>query len=380
MLVRESSVTALVLLSAVTLNAGQALGQVEYPESLDPSVVLLADRTAQPLFVRIHRAVESQMTDLDIGLEIHWADEHPTTQESQVELIEQIGQTSWAVFLFVPDAPVRLFLSFNGAVYVRNLAGMDSGSNDEILALIIREVVRGLLSRTENQEGFLAGTSGWEQLEAHDEDDVPPAEIVVGTQDDVSAPPDPIAPPLTPTEPSERRRDVLFLQLGYGFMLWGPESPIAHAIPAWIQWNTSIGIFVRGGYQFVIPATVDTEEISTTFVRNQVRFDLGYRYRYRRLLLDASFDVLLDIVTTKTTVVDPLVGEGDPLFFEVALGATLRVGVVVLPRLSLWTGLGFDAYLGDYRYVIDTVNGPRPFAEPWRVRFRFHIGISIALI
>jgi hypothetical protein len=324
------------------------------------AVVMIAERRSEAETAPVLRAVQSQLSDLAVALQLVWVDELPAAMPDQIVAAEQIARGSHAVAVFWCDlrAADRIYLYFaapkGGRVLVRELSGAGEGGLAEALAIIVRSSV----------EAVLAG-----------------GEIGV-----VVAPPPPEAKPEDegvtapkPPPPSGPGR-VLALTVGYGMDVLSGQRPAVHAVVLGLEVRLAGPLSVEFGYLFSFPFTQEESQVELTLRRHPAWLGLRGAWLTGDVARSASLWLQMDVVTEEVRALSPAVeveAEGTEVLFS--LVPLLRAGYVFADRFELFVAAGADIPFRRVRYVVGSPTGPLEIFATWPVRPRLMVGLCVGL-
>lgn len=324
------------------------------------TVVMIAERREQRQAETVVRAVQGQLSDLSVVLQVVWVDELPAGMPAQIAEAEQTARGTDAVAVFWCDlrAADRIYLYFaapsGGRVLVRELSGAEEGGLAEALAIIVRSSVEAVLA---------GGEIG----------------VVVAPMAAVEERPRAEQPPEQPQEPPGPGR-VLAMTVAYNLDVLCEQRPAVHAVAVGLEVRLGGPLSVEAGYFFSFPFTERAHGIDLTLQRHPVWLGLRAAWLTGDVALSASLAAQIDVVTEEVRSLSAAVetdGEGTEVLFSLA--PLLRAGYVFAGRVELFLAAGVDVPLRRARYVVGSPSGPLEILDTWPVRPRVLAGVTAGL-
>ena len=354
---RDVPIVALAAFAAVMTVCGAAFSEPEAAKDESGVVVMLAERRDTAAAEVVIRAVQAQLSDVSVALQVIWVDALAPDLPSQIAKAEEVARGSAAVAVIWCDLARadRIYLYFaapsGGRVLVRELAGSGTGGMAEALAIIVRSSVEAVLA------GGEIGTV------------VPPKPKEEER--------DRRLPPAVAKAKDEGRLDVT---AAYELDVVSNSNPVVHAAAVALSLRLGDHFSLGVGYALSGLLEAETDGASLKLRRHPVWMggSVFGRAGRARLGLDLAFQ--LDFVTERTRAtaagVVPAKGGRE---LEPSIVPLFRIAVTVIPHLELFVAAGADIALHRTRYLVDTPDGPVELLTTWPVRPRVIAGLEAAL-
>jgi len=351
--------TATAGLAAAIAVCGPALAEGgDGAGSAEANVVMIAERQAETETGAVVRAVQAQLSDLAVALQVVWVDELPPAVPDQIAEAEQTAHGQRAIAVFWCDLRLadRIYLYFaapsGGRMLVRELSGAGQGGLAEALAIIVRSSV----------EAVLAGGRVGEIV----------APVATTEQPAIAErPPEP--PPPGPGR-------VLALTVGYGMDVLCEQRPAVHALVLGLEARLTGPLSVEFGYLLSFPFTERAHGVELTLRRHPAWLGLRAAWLTGDVSLSASLWLQMDVVTEEVRAATAAVavqGEGTEVLFSLA--PLLRAGYLFADRFELFVAAGADLPFRRARYVVGSPSGPLEILDTWPVRPRLLVGLAVGL-
>jgi hypothetical protein len=356
-----ANVVPMLIAASLVLAVGRSARAEDSGERPGPgsSVVMLAERHVAGDTGAVIRAVQGQLSDLSVALQVVWTDALAGVLPDQIARAEEIarGGDTLAVFWCDLAQPDRIYLYFaapsGGRVLVRELSGAAGGGLAEALALIVRSSVEAVIAGGEI--GVVVAP--------------PPREAETER-----------APPAPPAVPPPGPGRVLALQVAYDLDVLSTQQPAAHALALGLELRVGGPLSVELGYLFALPVAQEAHGVELTLRRHPGWAGLRAAWLTGQVSLSASVWLQLDVVTERVRALRPgVAADGDGTEVIPSLAPILRAGYLFSDRFELFLAGGADVPLRRVRYVIGTPSGPLELLDTWPVRPRVMAGLSVGL-
>ncbi|MFO8072453.1 MAG: hypothetical protein R6V85_11320 [Polyangia bacterium] len=363
----RAAAASLAALAAV-LWAGIALGD-ETDEPLRVVMLLDADRTevARP----VTRAVEAQLSDLDVELVIEELEALPEQLPGQVREAEAVLERSGAlaVLWFDFTGPSEVYLHISGPesdrVLVRRLepAAGEVGLAEE-LAIIVRATVEALLS------GGRIGVAV-EELAPR-----PPLRTESGPPPPF--PPDRPEPRLEP-EPSAASR--LALLVGYALHMRSSDHLAVHGLAIGLEARVRGPLFLSAGYRAFSPIETRGELADVRVARHPAQLGMALAFDLGRLRLGAGVEMQLDYLTEEVSnLADGMRRAGDLDDLELALLPRAELLFRLAERLAIRAAAGAELPLNPRHFTAKRAGRTEVLVDTWSARPLLELGIAAFLL
>jgi len=309
------------------------------------------------------RAVQSQLSDLDVSFRLSPVERLPDGLRGQIALAEQLAAESSALAVFWCDLADReqVFLYLRGVeadrILVRRLEEPDVGGMAEALAIIVRASIGELL------RGGRVGIAVAEAVAA--EEPVP-----------APAPVEPAEQPPAPVEGEPAPRVLRIAnRIGYVFETYSGEQPATHGLGLGVGIRVHPNIWLLAGY--TIAATIrggggEGDAAAIRLARHPIHLGLGGFLEAGAFELGGSVAAVVDYVTFEVRELregmDAVEDNDDVL---VSLLPALEARLWLFSRLQAVLAVGAEIPLRAAHYVARTLDGGQEVlldawpAQPW---------------
>jgi hypothetical protein len=346
---RWSSRTRAIFSAAICLAASGAPVAVRAEEPVR-TVVVIAQRDADPITERALDAIGAGLTDLPIALAAERVDGWDDAIANRVARAREVASRTHAIAVVWLDlsAPQHVFLFISdpagGRILVRNVSDetQDIENQLETLSLIVRSSVKGLLAGGE-----------------------------IGVQ---------LPPPPPPKQP-EPDHERLGVSLGYALQLYAPTDPVVHG--ARIELNAALArwLYVFAAYRLDIPVKSDSHGLDVELWLHPLELGLFGRMRFAKWSLDAGLFAVVDIVTfdvaSSSASVEATAPDPEATF---GISPFLRIARRLSSSVALYFSVGMDVVAYNNRYVVESTGGASAVVTPWRLRPMFELGARFTLL
>jgi len=353
---RDVTIVALAAMAGALAVCGAVRAEPEAPPNEGGVVVMIAERNDTVAAEVVVRAVQAQLSDVSVALQVIWVDALAPDLPSQIAKAEETAKGSAAVAVIWCDLARadRIYLYFaapsGGRVLVRELAGSGTGMA-EALAIIVRSSVEAVLA------GGEIGTVVSPKPKEEESDKRPP-----------------------PAVAKVKDEGRLAVTTAYELDVMSTENPAVHA--AAVALSIRVGDHISLGVGYVISGLVEAEAGGAFLKLRRHPVWMGGSVFWRagrvRVGLDLAFqfDVVTENVRATAAGVVPANGGHE---VEPSIVPMLRVAVTVIPHLELFVAAGADIALHRTRYMVDTPSGPVELLPTWPARPRIIAGLEVAL-
>jgi hypothetical protein len=316
-------------------------------------LVLVASREDPAPGVKLAEALRAQLSDLDVTLDVAWADQASPTLEGQLATYPglSVGVDAVAVCWSSPTAAGEQIVHIADGSWQRLLArrvpAEDAGGQAAAAALIIRSAVEILLA---------GGTIGVAAPEAQ----TPP----------------PRAPQPAASGPAPSIARIGF-EIGYAFAARSAEAPAVHGIAIDAVLSPFAHLSIFAGYTVWFPVTIEGRVAELTVHRHPVHAGAAWGFAWGRISFGPRAAAVFDSTTTETSVprgADAYVRPTRDLIVSADVALELRIRLV--DRLALVLAVGADLVLNRSRYVYHGADGPEVVEEPFVAQPRAGLGLA----
>lgn len=338
------------------------------PRATVPSVTMIvATGDQDEVSKQVVRAVQGQLSDLDVTFRLSPVERLPGTLREQIALSEQLAGEPGALAVFWCDLenPEQVFLYLRGTegdrILVRKLEEPDTGGMSEALAIIVRASVGELL------RGGRVGVAVAEVVAA--EPPPPPALI------------EPVEEPPTPGAPPPRPRVVRVMhRVGYVFETYSAEQPATHGLGLGLGIRLHPNIWIDAGYTLAGTLRKVGETAEIRLRRHPIRLGLGVAFPVWIFEIGASVAGVLDYVSFEVRGLKKgmaAVEDRDDVLFSVlpAFEARMRF----FPRLHLMLALGVEIPIRAAHYVAQSEQVEEVLLDAWPAQPWVFAGLAIDL-
>jgi hypothetical protein len=354
---RDVSIAALAAFVVVTTFCGDSRSEPAAANGEGGVVVMLAERRDTAAAEVVIRAVQAQLSDVSVALEVVWIDGLAPDLPSQIAKAEKVAEGSAAVAVIWCDLARadRIYLYFaapsGGRVLVRELAGSGTGGMAEALAIIVRSSVEAVLA------GGEIGTVVPRKPKDEGSDRRPPSAVA-----------------------KAKDEGRLAVTAAYEFDVVSSSNPAVHAVAVALSLRLGDHLSLGVGYALSGLLEAETDGAFLKLRRHPVWIGGSAFGRVGRVRLGLDLAFQLDVVTERTRAtaagVVPAKGGHE---VEPSIVPMFRVAVTVIPHLELFIAAGADIALHRTRYMVDTARGPVEVLTTWPVRPRGIAGLEAAL-
>lgn len=369
-------------------------------------ILMIASRAENPTSEEAIRAIQAQLSDLDIDLKVFWTSSYSRDLPVQADTAEQLAKQHNATMVFWCDFLVgkRVFLYVSepggGRILVRKVSFDDKNQRDRflVMAVILRSVVEAIAGG--GHIGISPGGVGSSSATNFPKDDSPVAGSG-NSLDSESQPTDPPAPPSdTPqghgpsaldAHPNRTEKIVtekivaparIDMSAAYGLTLYSSSRRFTHGV----QTALSVRVTRFGrlflGYRIQIPFEVHSDLASMTLRHHPFEVGLSRRFESGSLYLDFGASLVNDPLTWRVTGFDTSRVAAEKDRFRWLIGVSPFVQLNWLPSrvFKFDIALATDIYFNESRSFVERNNGDRiTVVDPYRVRPQVRLGVIFFL-
>jgi hypothetical protein len=357
-------------IAAVLLLPLCALAQDPPPEEPARAVMMIVATGEQEEVSRlVVRAVQSQLSDLDVTFRLTPVPELPATLKQQVALAEEVAAGVGALAVFWCDFADReqVFLYLRGSegdrILVRRLEEAEQGGMSEALAIIVRASVGELLR---------GGRIGIEVAEAvAAEEALQPAPV--------PPPPMPEPAPAPAAEPEPRVLKIA-QRVGYVFQTYSADEPAVHGLGLDLGVRVHPLIWIDAGYTLVGTIRHDGDAAALRLRRNPFHLGLGVEIELGDFEVGGSVRGVLDYATFEVRQLKyGMVAVDDKDDLLVSIVPMVSGGWRFYARLHLFVSLGVEVPLSRVHYVARTPEREEVLLDPWPAQPFVFAGLRVDL-
>jgi len=321
------------------------------------AVVMLAPAHSRDTLGDLIRAVEGQLSDLDVAFRVEWLAEVPRELPAAIDVARDVGGAAVVFWFDLENAgEVYIYLaeSERRRILVRRLDAADGSARFESLAVIVHEVVDAVLR---------GGKIGVEL-------DEPPEREPVRepTLEEPS-----IAEPVRPERPVR-----LAVDLGYDIRTHSTRKPVVHGFALQLSATFDFGLAVFGGYVFQPPIEIAARRIEFNLRSHPISLGAGYLWTIARFRLGGAVALIWDYVVQETTGAESataITKDNEDLVFSVAPMVVVEMTIVRPVALFLDAGVQIDAT--SVEYAATDESGSHVLVAPWRTRPLGRVGVQL---
>lgn len=326
------------------------------------TVVMIAERHKEQESKTVIRAVQGQLSDVSVALQVLWVDELPSNLPDQIVRAEEIARDSDAAAVFWCDLDLadRIYLYLaaprGGRMVVRELSGTGGSGLSEALALIVRSSIEAVLAGGEI--GVVVAPRGPDETESVDDSQ---------NQDQEQA-----------RLPDQEYR--LALLVAYALDMLSSEPRFAHAVALGLEVRLVGPLLVEAGYLLSLPMNERAHDLELTLRRHPAWLGLRVAWLTGDFVLSASVALQIDVVTEEPrSLAAGVAAEGESFEVIPSLVPQLRAGYLLVGHVELFVTAGIDILFRRVTYVIGSPGGSREILYTWPVRPRIMAGLAVGL-
>ena len=337
------------------------------------SVLMIApnDENHDTATASIAEAIEAQVSDLDVTVEVRRTDSLPGDAPARTAEAAAVLQDPryLAVLWCVPeDAQYRAFVYFrsgdgSATPSPRGVEVAGAEGTGETVAVIVRASVVALLDRL---EGSTEGPSASTETESTKTVSAPPP-MPAATLDGIVSPP-----------PHDERRELLMVEAAYEMTVPSSEGVPLHGA------NLSVAVrgfsFVRFHLSYTIIGPFRLSRSGTDLTIRHHPIGLGTAFFWARKIFELRLrmSVLIDYATSDFSSEDTSLEVGSAAGqTSISLQSRLEGAVFLVSHLKFFMGVGFDAFLNRPKYTVEMTEGPATVFDPWPVQPVGTAGLSV---
>lgn len=340
--------TTLTLALLATFFVG--LSQSNAADGEPKRIVMVANRASMTSNEQIFGAVQGQLSDLPVILEIAWIDNMSTELRTQIKQARTVVKDRNAISVFWADlsTPDQVFLFFSQPagerILVRDI-GQSSASTEgrlETLAVIVRASVKAIL------EGGNIG----------------------------------IGRDVSPENEFYEPTGLLDFAVSYSFAphsggrkwIHGPCLNLNLTLDEWAR------IFI--GYRMMFPIQHHYEDLVTLELNSHI-FEAGFaaRWQWNALRLEIGARFILDFLTAKAiSPAENVLPQHPENKWLPGLSPSISIGWTLNPFVSLFFSASLDIIFNQPDYVLETKTGYRTVVAPWTARPFLQMGLAFPIL
>ncbi|MBN2529067.1 MAG: hypothetical protein JXR76_21940 [Deltaproteobacteria bacterium] len=363
-------------------------------------ILMIASRAESPTSEQAIRAIQAQLSDLDIDLEVFWTSSYSRDLPVQADTAEQLAKQYNATMVFWCDFLVgkRVFLYVSepggGRILVRKISFDEQNQRDRflVMAVILRSVVEAIAGG--GHIGISPGGVGSSAAANLPGNDSPVANSGI-TVDSKSQPKGPEPRSDTPqghdpsardTHPNRTEKIVaparIDMSAAYGLTLYSSSRRFIHGV----QTALSVRVTRFGrlflGYRIQIPFEAHSDLVSMTLRHHPFEVGLSRRFESGSLYLDLGAALVNDPLTWQVTDFDASRVAAEKDRFRWLIGVSPFVQLNWLPSsvFKFNVSLAADIYFNESPSYVERNNGDRTTVmNPYRVRPQVRLGVIFFL-
>jgi hypothetical protein len=377
-------------------------------------ILMIASRAETQTSEEAIRAIQAQLSDLDIDLTVFWTPSYNRDLPVQADTAEQLAKQNNATMVFWCDFLVgkRVFLYVSepggGRILVRKVSFDDKNQRDRflVMAVILRSVVEAIADG--GHIGISPGGVGSSAAANLPKNDSPVTDsgISVDSESQPTGPPEPPSDTPQGHGPSEPPSDTpqghgpseldahpnrtekivaparIDMSAAYGLTLYSPSRRFTHGV------RTALGVRVSRfgrlflGYRIQIPFEVTSDLVSMALRHHPFEVGLSRRFESGSLYLDLGAALVNDPLTWQVTDFNTSRVAAEKDRFRWLIGVSPFVELNWLPSsvFKFNIALAADIYFNESRSFVERNNGDRTtVVDPYRVRPQVRLGVIFFL-
>ena len=332
----------------LTLATGLFYADNASAESKDlRTVILIVPSDQQNVLMSVIRAVQSQLSDLDVVLKLHSLDHLPPEPASQLENAEKISTETGALAVFWFDISIEgqglLYIASEGGgqIVLRRIVEASEEGRAEALAVIVRGSVKELL-----MTGKLTPSPPEHVSSQAEPPPLPTPEMIRNISINIRQ-----AEPLVPE--SETYEYVwLYQELAYALYVHSAEHPAIHGLNVSIGFNVVDEISLIAGYTVQEPLIHDGDTASIQLQRHPIHFGIRTHFNIGVITIGGALPLIIDYANFEnTSLAANMISVRDDSDVIFGLMPRLEIGYRIIDRLRLVILAGAEISLNARHYV-----------------------------
>jgi hypothetical protein len=369
-------------------------------------ILMIASRAETPTSEEAIRAIQAQLSDLDIDLKVFWTPSYSRDLPVQADAAEQLAKQNNATMVFWCDFLVgkRVFLYVSepggGRILVRKVSFDDKNQRDRflVMAVILRSVVEAIAGG--GHIGISPGGVGSSAAANFPKSDSPRADsgVSVNSEFQPTGPPEPpsdMPPGRVPSEldahPNRTEKIVtekivaparIDMSAAYGLTLYSSSTRFTHGV------RTALGVRVSRfgrlflGYRIQIPFEVNSDLVSMALRHHPFEVGLSRRFESGSLYVDLGAALVNDPLTWQVTDFNTarIAAEKDRFRWLIGVSPFVQLNWLPSSVFKFNIALATDVYFNESRSFVERNNGDRiTVVNPYRVRPQVRLGVIFFL-
>ncbi len=335
------------------------------PAALNKVVVMLVPQGQEEMFQPVIRAVQSQLSDIDVVFRLKPVEALERDIPAQVAMAERVARDWKAIAVFwcdlVAEDQIFLYLTeYEGdRILVRKLREKEEGGRAEALAIIVRTSISEML------KGGEIGVRAAHIAEVAPE---PPA------QTKTAPPTKPPPPPTVEAPPSHG----LAFHIAYAFLTYSADNPATHGLDLGLEFFINDNWALIGGYTVLSPIKESGEYSGLRLKRHPGRLGVAARFPVARFTPGASLFLVIDVATFENfdlpETLDGVKDRNDVIFGVMPMA---DLGIKITDLLSAFISAGAEVQINPKFYVTEAND---ELLDSWPVHVVLLAGFSFRII
>ncbi len=339
-----------------------------------PRVFMLAFESQRPFADQVVQAVENQLGELDVVLQVEWVAAPAPTVKEQIGLVTQLGDLASKVavvwydqqedgegYLYLADAE-------KARILLRRMSGKDLGGRSEAIALVVHSAVEVMLR---------GGVIGVKE---------PVLAKAVSSSGDKKSPDDSMAAPSAPSTSAEPKKSGpnLGIDLAAGFQNRSAAHPFIFGFGAELFGGPGWGLEVFAGYTFWNAMFEQGDNASILVVRHPGHVGLSYGGALGIVRLSGRVAYVFDYVSQTTDRLlssEPAARAFDNSDWVMSLSPEFVVTVTIAKQVALLARVGAKIPLNGFEYRYNKINEEFEIIEaPFTVQPQLFFGARFRML
>ena len=352
---------SIVFLCAVGAFSGSARGAEAGRRVVTMLVSLDQEESLRPVV----RAVQSQLSDLNVSLYVEQVEVMPGDLRSQVEVAESVTRSSEAIAVFWCDllaqGQIFLYLSqYEGKrILVRKLEETDADGRAEALAIIVRSSVGMMM------QGGSIGVEVKETLGKAEPEVSKPA-VVVPAQ----------APAAPETESVHLYR--LSHSVAYAMNIHASDHRAVRGVDLGIAIHLNSNWSITAGYTILTPMADGSDILKLKLQRHPVRLGGRFDWSFKDVGIGAGVSLVLDYTTFEISNLESdMIAVSDKGDMVVGLLPAVHFAFFIVDRLTVFLSAGAEISFSAVHYQTMDRSGKKVLVDSWPVQPWFLGGFEV---
>ncbi len=342
----------------------------------DQVVVMIVPMDQEEISIPVVRAVESQLSDLNVTLVISTQERLPDSLESQIDIAKTVAGENRAIAVFWCDlrAKDQLFLylsEYEGKnILVRRLEKTEETGRAEGLAIILRSSVEAML------QGGQIGVN-------------PPVK-----RKPVQAPaskPEPVyspgIEPIVSLENEASPQSLFALQVAYALHVYSSDHPAVHGVNIGVNLHVHPNLSLIAGYTFI--GNIEENSTNTPILVRIRKYPayLGLRLSFQVGIIElgGSVSLIVDYTTQEILNIssDAMFASSDTDDVFIGVFPALEILIPIVDRLKFFVFVSAEVPFNAKQYSIEVSEGPdnrEGLLNPWPIQPWIFAGIWVDLL